>query len=464
MSPLRAGAVVLAVLLWSAGVAGCRGASAPATAPPIAPAPTIVSTPPSAPTPSASKPSARPRAAPRAVIVQSGERVLEISLDSATVREVLRAPPDLVFPGEYYPAYTASPDGTRLAYGCGDDGSYQRAASAVCLTGPDGSLAPPVVQPDDLERPGQLVPAQGSTTAFGWSPDGRRIAFHVRPHPLQPDRYPSDVYVYDFDSGSTRRVLDGGVDERWGAVTWSPDGARLAAQRLPDGPASELVLVDVTTGDRVDAAARLRLQAVQTNVSWSPDGAAIAFVGWDGDGPSSVYVASRDGTARKVADDQRAYWEPMVWSPDGEWIAVSLGDGTPPDPNAPFSNSRVYAVRADGTERRALGDGITESSYPAWAPDGQHLVLSGSEADGSGLFVVSLSGGEARPIGRRTKTSYPWLVAWTPDATRVLLTVGGVCFRGGCAGGRLYLAEVDGDPAPREIASVPIDRVLGWRL
>jgi serine/threonine protein kinase/Tol biopolymer transport system component len=113
--------------------------------------------------------------------------------------------------------------------------------------------------------------------------------------------------------------------------------------------------------------------AVEAAPAISPDGARIAFV-VRGEGRSSLYVMSSDGTdAHRVAEALDVRDAPS-WSPDGKWIAVTAREG---DANP------LFKVSVDGGTPVRLADGMLFN--PVWSPDGRVILYS--DASIGGAFV-----------------------------------------------------------------------------
>lgn len=167
------------------------------------------------------------------------------------------------------------------------------------------------------------------------SPDGRRIA--ARGTCRKGDRYEEDgqygVYVIPADSGGLREATPGPVER--GPLAWSPDGRRIAAAQ-----AGRVVVLEA------DGTAERVLSGGSTP-AWSPDGAWIAFLDYEpGDREAlALFVMREDGAGRRrvfrneVRTTYSRGWgdtreggpmPPLVWSPDGRWIAFSrvYGHGT----------------------------------------------------------------------------------------------------------------------------------------
>ena len=64
----------------------------------------------------------------------------------------------------------------------------------------------------------------------------------------------------------------------------------------------------------------------------------------------------------------------VIWSPTGEWLALSLAPGG-------GMNTQIYIVRPDGTGLRRLTDGGRETNnLGAWTHDGRRLTMGSNRA------------------------------------------------------------------------------------
>ena len=104
-------------------------------------------------------------------------------------------------------------------------------------------------------------------TAVTWSPDGSRLASGADD---------STVRVWEPTTGTIITTLSGHIGVAW-AVAWSPDGTRLA---IGDGGHDGEVLVwDPTTGHTATLSSHTGgVRALE----WSPDGTRVATAGYDG--------------------------------------------------------------------------------------------------------------------------------------------------------------------------------------
>jgi Tol biopolymer transport system component len=143
-----------------------------------------------------------------------------------------------------------SPDGTTVAFGYTPD--WQ--------SGPD--LWTVSVDGRGLKR----LSTTGDVLSVDWSPDGTRIAF-VDDYGLGSDGALGDIYVVRADGSELHRIATGfqGLGRE---VVWSPDGKRIAFQDAKQ----RLSIVDADGGN-VDV-----LAPHGEAPAWSPDGKRLAFL------------------------------------------------------------------------------------------------------------------------------------------------------------------------------------------
>jgi len=308
-----------------------------------------------------------------------------------------------------------SPDGKRLAAGDEQEAVKvwdtangneilnltNRAVMPVAWS-PDGkrlATAKPKLGWDNTNKPGrennghiQIVDAltgreilsfspQGTQLySLAWSRDGSRLASGERRNWAR---------VWDVATG--REVLklwhSGSVE----SLAWSPDGKRLAA-----ASAQRISIWDVTTGREA-----LRLQGHRDeigSVSWSPDGDQLASAG--GDGTVKVWDARArpEGPAMEGA---RAVT--LAWSPQGRRLAWAGG-------------RKVTLWDAKRGNEVLMGD--VDAQQVVWSPSGKHLAIG--KPGGIMIFDV-----EARKETRTLPCRDLRAIAWSPDATRLALALGG---------------------------------------
>jgi len=256
----------------------------------------------------------------------------------------------------------------------------------------------------------------------------------------------------------------------------SPDGRRLARQRLGTTPA--LWVEDLERGTRV------RVATVGLLPVWSPDGTRLAYVTGTRFKPQLSLIAA-DGTGGvTVRPCPRTYCIPTDWSPDGQSVIVNLADTL-------YGKWEVWALSPDpnGGAQPLLAEPFTERDARL-SPDGRWIVYVSEESGRPEISVRSLSGpprrvvissgGGDQPVWRRDGRELFFVdpqgrlrsVAVGPGegsnltfGVPVQLKVppisrghGGTEYDVSPDGRRVYFLDETQEPAPREMAVV-----LGWR-
>jgi Tol biopolymer transport system component len=138
-----------------------------------------------------------------------------------------------------------------------------------------------------IGTPRPIIAAKPAGAAC-WSPDGNRIACAVN----FADTVSPDVYVVNRD-GSDAIVLTS--DHSSCPVEWSPDGARILFMRWNGAKYVSLHLMDADGSHSVRLADMSPVEIYSAH--FSPDGARIAFEAFRPEGfPMDIYVMNRDGS------------------------------------------------------------------------------------------------------------------------------------------------------------------------
>ena len=250
-----------------------------------------------------------------------------------------------------------------------------------------------------------LVPAEGQSVTPTWSRDGRNLAFWHRPEPSGP----WDLVVVDA-AGANRRILAEAVSLRareamfnWPSnLSWSPDGKAIAFA-ADVGVDSSIFVADLASGSARQIVDE-KLRAIDP--AWAPDGSVIAF---QSEASSSLHVVAPDGN-----DEHQLGWLTGTflwpeWAPDGSAIAVAA------DVNG---NAEIFTVSANGSVVTNVSNNPGGDLSPSWSPDGSRLAWGRAMGSGTrGWVVVADADGSAQVQLDEPADLAPPI--WSPDGTRV---------------------------------------------
>ena len=263
-----------------------------------------------------------------------------------------------------------SPDGQLIAYRgrVGD-------RSGLVIARPDGTGARFLAEVSGTNNP---LPTTGATLT--WSPDGRRIAFISSvPGPETADATGDPIVI-------TRYL-------------YKPDAAE-GMTRFNDNRRLHIFIADVASG---------RIEQLtdgthyEHSIDWSPNGEEIAFVSNREPDEDQFFnydlftLKVADKSIRRLTSTENAEYRPR-WSPDGKTIAYQATKRGLTDLETTMEDTHVWAINADGTNRRELGRGIdNRQGAPEWTSDGRALMFTVQERGNAGLYRLPLSCGAGTP-------------------------------------------------------------------
>jgi len=123
--------------------------------------------------------------------------------------------------------------------------------------------------------------------------------------------------------------------------------------------------------------------------SFSPDGKHVAFIS-DLNGMPQVWIVSTVGGWPELITSLDDQVQQVSWSPDGAWLAFSLAPGG-------GMNQQVYLVHPDGTGLHRLTDGGKENNWlGCWTHEGRSLALASNRRTPSAMdaYLVDVESGE----------------------------------------------------------------------
>ena len=218
------------------------------------------------------------------------------------------------------------------------------------------------------------LPAPGRPADPAFSPKGRRIAFA------------SDgaIWVMNADGSDVRRLTPPGLRSQ--SPTWSPHGAAIA---FVGGPVGARDIYRIALDGR-------RLHQITVGASddeapaWSSRG-TIAFVRRTARGDGDIYsVPPAGGTPAQLTRGRGDDGAP-AWAPTGRRIAFTRGSRK--------RRPQLYVMRASGSGQKRLTKLRRGVAAPAWAPDGREIAFATGRPGHRALHRLRLRGHKVRRVG-----------------------------------------------------------------
>ena len=269
---------------------------------------------------------------------------------------------------------------------------------------------------------GRSVTSQTAITGAvpAWSPNGNQIAF--------ADLAGSSwgVYVVGADGRGRRLVATAGRDAPK-AISWSPNGARLAYDAFDAGDQ----LTDVFT---VAASGGTPTKITSGwEPSWGPQNKLLIIDRGADRGDDRTFVVNPDGTGKQELepcaefDFGGCFDGDPDWSKDGKRVAFDTVMG---------AGSAIWTMDPDGTNRRTLTPFFPAAAHPRWSPDGATILYEHfdiANPAGGDVSVMNANGSASHVVAKNGKSP-----DWSPDGKTIVFS------RAGTSGDSLYLVNPDG--------------------
>ncbi len=327
------------------------------------------------------------------------------------------------FTGVNYTVYEVSPRGSLLhaLTVCATDGDFRWSPDGrqvafwreggECAAGTRTTESVYVV---DVNGAGLLRLSQGIGYFPAWSPDGSEIAFiNCERETVSSRSERCAVFEVQPNGSGLHRLGPWGPGRDFsgpvGEPVWSPDGSQIAFPYCEAVTASSERCAVFVVEQSGAGLRRLTAWGIEGEPIWSPNGEWLA-VGSD-HSPLALYVVNADGSGlRRVAQLPGAVGFPNVplsagapaWSPNSQELAFVRGHN-------------VYVAREDGTRLHRL----TEGEYPVWSPDGKRIAFLDFRARRSScestyaIFAIAADGGNRRRL--TPEALYAGPPVWSPD-------------------------------------------------
>jgi serine/threonine protein kinase len=306
------------------------------------------------------------------------------------------------------PVFSAaiSPDGKYLGYADPQGIHLQFVATGGVRT---------VVWPPGTEQ------GKASWTFGSWYPDSERFVASVR-----VPGTPSTVWSIPVIESKTPQKL-AEVEDMFGGGTVSPDGHKVAYQRLRAAIGAREIWIMGANGEAPHKIFTAENRATINGIAWSPTGNRIAYLyrRVRGDHAQTMVESCDLGSAVTTTVLLDNHLSAFTWTPSGRFI---YSRNTEPGSSVSDNLWELQVNAEKGTpqgQARQLTDwsGFSVYSFSATA-DAKKLVFLRGNSHAS-VFVGDLANNESRLRNSRRLTlddNYNLPTAWTPDSREVLFS------------------------------------------
>ena len=230
------------------------------------------------------------------------------------------------------------------------------------------------------------------------SPDGKWIAYDVSTYGRDSNTRRSAIYLVPASGGTPKKITDGTKQDE--GPRWSPDGRSIAFVSNRDQESKQIYVYDLSS----DSSRKIsNLSSGAGNVKWTGDGSGLVAVsdiypecGVDPDciKQKTNAAAAQQSSARVITSLMYRHWKAWQEPTRTHIVYVPLKGGAARDLTPGAFDAPPFSVGG--------GDEFDVS------PDGKELVYARDVSDhpelstNSDLYLVPLTGGEARRITSRT--------------------------------------------------------------
>ncbi len=273
--------------------------------------------------------------------------------------------------------------------------------------------------------------ASGPWTRSG--EDVARIMFQRAPGGEVVEADETDVYVVNADGGE-ERLLAAGAE----AGRWSPDGSEVSIFCCDDGMVAHIV--DVATGEVRGLETADPTLELHCGFGWSPDGERLVCEGYGVDDPSrnGIYTvrASDGGGLTRITSNPDGGDIPGDYSPDGTRLVFKRFEDEVPTGMFVIDIADDGAGEGEPQQLTPEGMVLDDTGHAGrWSPDGEEILFVAREsedhhkaiwivnvgADGGAPSQLPIAPGCGGPLGEAAEYGC-YAPDWSPDGEKIVFT------------------------------------------
>jgi Tol biopolymer transport system component len=219
------------------------------------------------------------------------------------------------------------------------------------------------------------------------------------------------IWTMKPDGTEQRKLIEEekGIQKGILSPRWSPTGDAIYYFRT-EGDTMDLVKLSAS---RQSTESSVLVSGLETGnyFTVSADGSQLAYT--RAQDYSNLWLAELPalGAAEKAQEKPLtsgtlSYYRPSI-SPDGHWVAFTIGSGT---------KGNVYKMSFDSSQPVQLTFfDAAMSLSPAWSPDGGRIAFICDQGGAPKVWVVNADGGSARPLDGTGAADTDYQLTWFPS-------------------------------------------------
>ena len=217
----------------------------------------------------------------------------------------------------------------------------------------------------------------------------------------------TDIYVMGIDGGNQERLTNNPANDS--DPTWSPDRAKIAFVSNRNRGFVQIYIMDADGKNPI----RLTDGVWEESPDWSLVGQKIAFTSRNAQGRGRI--AEMDANGNNVFKLTEGY-NPS-WSPDGTLVAF--------DRRNEEHHSQIHVINVNSHEIKNVTRDLRNASSPVWSPSGRKIAYVSPEDGFYQIYVMNADGKNRKRLtkNRAHKEVDNRQPTWSPDGQTIAYVI-----------------------------------------